>query len=255
MTNPQRNTRVTTEAVGDGLGVFDPAINKSYMLNATSALVFQHADGQTSPQQLMERLRQKFNVPADQAEQLLWLSLDELQKANLLQGTFTTTQAPRPMLSRRQALRTFAAAGLSMALMPLVAPVAAHAQGSAVKPVLECVSDNGDGTYTARFGYLNQNAAVVTIAVGGDNKFTPSPQDRGQTTEFQPGRQRDVFRVTFDGSNLVWTLKGPDGRRRTSTASSNPQQRCAPEPTTTPTPATTTTPAPTTTVVPTTTEN
>ncbi|MEM8962486.1 MAG: RTX toxin [Acidobacteriota bacterium] len=89
-----------------------------------------------------------------------------------------------------------------------------------VRPVLECVDDNGDGTFTAHFGYKNDNPIVVTVPIGNENKFSPSPQDRGQTTLFQPGRQVDVFTVDFNGSNLVWTLAG-----RTSTASSN-SSRC-----------------------------
>jgi hypothetical protein len=85
-----------------------------------------------------------------------------------------------------------------------------------VSPVLECVTNNGDGTYTAFFGYKNENSVSVYIPVGSKNKFTPTPQDRGQTRVFKPGRQIKVYTVNFNGSNLVWTLNG-----RTSTASSN----------------------------------
>jgi len=85
-----------------------------------------------------------------------------------------------------------------------------------VRPVLECVRNNGDGTYTAFFGYKNDNSVSVYIPVGGKNKFTPTPQDRGQPRVFEPGRHYKVFTVNFSGSNLVWTLNG-----RTSTASSN----------------------------------
>ena len=85
-----------------------------------------------------------------------------------------------------------------------------------VRPVLECVRNNGDGTYTAFFGYKNDNSVSVYIPVGNKNKFTPTPQERGQTRVFEPGRHYKVFTVNFNGSNLVWTLNG-----RTSTASSN----------------------------------
>jgi hypothetical protein len=85
-----------------------------------------------------------------------------------------------------------------------------------VRPVLECVTNNGDGTYTAFFGYKNDNNVSVYIPVGNKNKFTPTPQDRGQTRVFESGRHYKVFTVNFNGSNLVWTLNG-----RTSTASSN----------------------------------
>ena len=85
-----------------------------------------------------------------------------------------------------------------------------------VRPVLECVTNNGDGTYTAYFGYKNDNTVSVYIPAGSKNKFTPTPQDKGQTKVFMPGRKYRVFTVNFNGSNLVWTLNG-----RTSTASSN----------------------------------
>ena len=51
-----------------------------------------------------------------------------------------------------------------------------------VRPVLECVTNNGDGTYTAFFGYKNENSISVYIPVGSKNKFTPNPQDRRTTS-------------------------------------------------------------------------
>lgn len=80
-------------------------------------------------------------------------------------------------------------------------------------PLLECVIDNGDGTYTAYFGYLNNNTVSVTIPVGADNNFSPAPQDRNQPTEFEPGRTEywpdAEFSVTFnEGETLTWTLDG-----------------------------------------------
>jgi hypothetical protein len=89
-----------------------------------------------------------------------------------------------------------------------------------LRPVLECVVQNSPASYTAWFGYKNENLVPVYIPVGGKNKFTPVPQDRGQTTVFDPGRQVRMFSVPFDGANLLWTLNG-----RTSTASKN-STRC-----------------------------
>jgi hypothetical protein len=96
--------------------------------------------------------------------------------------------------------------------------------------VLECVANNGDGSYTAYFGYKNDNSGPVAIPVGGQNKFSPNPAERGQPTVFQPGRQVGVFSVLFNGSNLVWTLNG-----RMATASTNPAQACPGSATATPT--------------------
>ncbi|MEM8529629.1 MAG: choice-of-anchor A family protein [Chloroflexota bacterium] len=89
-----------------------------------------------------------------------------------------------------------------------------------VHPITECIVNNGNGSYTAFFGYKNENNAAVDIPVGADNSFSPSPQNRGQPTTFQPGRTsywpEAAFSVDFDGSPLVWSLNG-----RTATASSN----------------------------------
>lgn len=89
-----------------------------------------------------------------------------------------------------------------------------------IRPILECVVNNGDGTFTAHFGYLNENDFPVTIPVGNSNKFNRSNPDQGQPTVFNPGRTpyypNADFQIVFDGNNLVWTLDG-----RTATASAN----------------------------------
>ena len=110
-----------------------------------------------------------------------------------------------------------------------------------VKPILECVADRGDGTYTAYFGYENLNDHEVTIPHGDDNKITPSTYDGGQPTVFglpnvvpgRPGRTGFfpdgpfAFTVDFeDGEQVVWTLQYDGTGRRTATASNNPAQRC-----------------------------
>lgn len=109
----------------------------------------------------------------------------------------------------------------------------------AIKPILECVADNGNGTYTARYGYQSDNSAPTVLPVdsgyGGysipgvhgtyhytsRNYFEPKPQDRGQTNIFLPGLHKNVFSVVFNGSDLVWKLKGPDGQIRSAKANKN----------------------------------
>jgi hypothetical protein len=91
---------------------------------------------------------------------------------------------------------------------------------AAIQPILECVVNNGGGSYTARFGYNNLNTVTITIPVGDNNKFNPNSSQRGQTTSFLPGRQFFTFGVPFDGSTLTWSLRGPDGILRNATASS-----------------------------------
>jgi hypothetical protein len=128
MENPRKRTTLATAAGGDGLHVFDHHQQQTYALNTTSALVLQHCNGQTTPEQLMELLRQSFNVSAAQAEQLTWRALDELGNANLLEAEVAR---PRPLSSnvtRRQMLTTFATAGAALAVVPMVALVTTQAR-------------------------------------------------------------------------------------------------------------------------------
>lgn len=95
----------------------------------------------------------------------------------------------------------------------------------AVAPVLEDVYHNGDGTYTAVWGYYNYNNkevdALVSIFTGNlvDESDVPIKEN------FKPGRVNNAFETKFEGGTLVWTLKGPDGTTRTATAdATNAQQ-------------------------------
>jgi len=91
---------------------------------------------------------------------------------------------------------------------------------SKISPVLECVYENGDGTFSAVFGYYNPNTSTVTIPISNQNEFYSAPQDRGQPLSFFPGRKWAVYEVPFNGNNLVWKLNG-----KTATASAN-SKRC-----------------------------
>lgn len=221
MEYPQRISGVSTEAVGDGLAVL--AGGQKYVLNATSALVFQHCDGQTSPEQLAEILRQKFNLLPAEAEHLVQLALEELESAQLLMPA-----AVHPAtFSRRQALTRFAAVGLSLALIPLVQRVAQAQGGTTLVPLLECVDNNGNGTYTAHFGYLNTTGNVITLPVGPKNMFVGGTKDRGQPVVFYPGEHLSEFTVVFGAlDTLKWLLKA-DGDRRHQVEASATSEACA----------------------------
>jgi hypothetical protein len=118
MKYPKRVTHVMIELVGDGLSVFDSQRNKYQVLNPTVALVWQQCNGQTSTDNLTRSLQQKFNLPQAEADKLMWLALEELEKTNLLiKGT--VTEAPT-RYNRRQIIKGFAAVGLSVALLPLI---------------------------------------------------------------------------------------------------------------------------------------
>lgn len=98
------------------------------------------------------------------------------------------------------------------------------------KPIrifVECHKPNGNQGYIVTFGYNNENDVDVIIPVGDDNKLTPNTQNALLPTTFKPGRH--LFEIPFDGNNLVWRLKGPDGSARTTTANAlNGNQKVCP---------------------------
>ena len=102
---------------------------------------------------------------------------------------------------------------LTLIILALIVSLSLFA-GLKVRPIMECVENHGDGTYTAWFGYLNDNPEVLSIDMGVHNKFEvgDTPVDMDQPTIFQPGRHEDVFSADFvEGENFVWTLGGKNG--------------------------------------------
>lgn len=90
---------------------------------------------------------------------------------------------------------------------------------AAVRPVLETVSKApGSDKYQALFGYQNENSVSVFIPIGENNKLVPD-KDNEPVETFAPGRQYAAFSVMLEpGETVVWQLEGPDGERRTATA-------------------------------------
>ena len=96
----------------------------------------------------------------------------------------------------------------------------------------ECITDNGNGTFTASFGYNNLTASTVTITdnlpSGSINAFSPAPSNRGQPAVFQPGSHPAAFTAVFViGSSLTWTVQAT-GLARVSATAASTAPHCAP---------------------------
>jgi hypothetical protein len=94
-----------------------------------------------------------------------------------------------------------------------------------VKPIVECVWDDGQGRFTASFGYDNPNPWLIAIDAGPRNGFSGDRIDRGQGTAFSPGRNRNTFWVQSNGEGLGWMLDAV-----TATANLDVVRCTAPEP-------------------------
>ena len=88
--------------------------------------------------------------------------------------------------------------------------------GQPVFPFFEGWYDNGDGTYTLSFGYLNRNPTqVVEIPHGERNYMEPAELDGRQPTHFLPARNRGMFAITIPASqrdlDIWWYLADERG--------------------------------------------
>jgi len=77
-----------------------------------------------------------------------------------------------------------------------------------VIPLVECITRGSGSSFTAIYGYLSPNLYDIVIPVGPNNRFTPAPEDRGQTTVFQPGLHLNQFTATQSSGTLTWNLNG-----------------------------------------------
>jgi len=92
-------------------------------------------------------------------------------------------------------------------------PYSEIAGNGSAEPILEGIIDNENGTFTAYWSYKNKSPNWETVPVGPSNTFSSAPIDRGQPTNFKPGRSpfypNSVFSTDFNtGDSVTWTLNG-----------------------------------------------
>lgn len=147
-TNPHfeplaRQEGLVVQQMPDEVLIYDLDRHKAFCLNQTAALVWQHCDGQTSVEQIAQRLEKELQTPISM--DVVYLALDSFSKDQLLEER---VMLPVEMgLNRREVMRRI---GLATAVaLPLVAsiiaPTAAHAvtciaSGSPCSPTVVCCS-------------------------------------------------------------------------------------------------------------------
>ena len=123
--HPQaRHDGLVVRELPDEVLVYDLEQHEAHCLNATSAAVWRHCDGETSPSEIGFRLAREFGTPVD--EEVVWLALEQLGERGLLDQAVV-----RPAgLSRQQAVKRGALIAAAIALpvtASVVAPNAAQA--------------------------------------------------------------------------------------------------------------------------------
>lgn len=126
--------------------IYDLTINKAYLLNQTTAFIWNLCDGQHDLAQIQNKVSKHFKQSA--TKDLVWLAIDQLNKDNLITNA---DELPNPFrgMERREVIRRIGLA--TMISLPFIisitAPKAANAASSGA-----CITDGNDcvdaGNYT-----------------------------------------------------------------------------------------------------------
>jgi hypothetical protein len=129
-----RQEKLAVEELADETLVYDLKRDTAHCLNRTAALVWRCCDGRTSVKAMADRLHRELAVPADDG--MVWLALQRLEKAHLLEGQ-TAPPGEATRYTRREVARRLGLIGGVAALLPvvtsLVAPTPLHAQTGTVR--------------------------------------------------------------------------------------------------------------------------
>src|SRR5262245_54838137 len=83
----RREEDVMVQELPDETRVYDVKRNKAHCLNRSAALVWRHCDGQTTVAEIAKILHEELSIPAE--EQMVWQTLERLQRAHLLSEPIT----------------------------------------------------------------------------------------------------------------------------------------------------------------------
>jgi hypothetical protein len=126
-----RTTDLVTREMPDEILVYDLKRHKAHCLNQTAMLVWKQCDGKQSVSEIATLIGEDLNATVDEAA--VWLAVEQLGKANLLENRVMRS-ASTPRLSRREAVRKL---GLGAALaMPVVVSIIAPTAVSAATCVI-----------------------------------------------------------------------------------------------------------------------
>ncbi len=160
-----RNQDLVTREMPDEVLVYDLKTHAAHCLNQSAALVWKYCDGKNSVTDIAELVALEANTAVDEAA--VWLALERLGKANLLEVR-VTPPVGSPRLSRRE---TFKRLGMGFALavpvvMSVVAPAAAAAASGCQLPAL---GNNGGACVLATVGRccldITRRCTQITLTI------------------------------------------------------------------------------------------
>lgn len=177
-----RQDNLLTQSVGDELVIYDQTRHRVHRLNKTAAAIWNGCDGKTTVANLATLLPSELET----SEDVVWMALDKLGKARLLESNVEQpSEVADP--ARRTWMRRMAFAGGAALLLPVVASM------SAPTPAMAQSGGGGGGggdddDHTLEI--VAGGAAVAAVALsggGGGDDTPPSDPDSVPCAQRVPG--------------------------------------------------------------------
>lgn len=165
-----RKSDIVTQEIKDELMIYDLQMNRAFCLNQISRMVWQLCDGKNAVSNISSLMSKKLKTQI--SEDMVWLTLDQFKKENLLENT-DELRIDFGGLSRREMIRKVGAT--SLAVLPLIvavtAPPAINAASTGV-----CLSDSDpcdDGNICTVGDYCSGGQCVAGFLVTCPNSANP----------------------------------------------------------------------------------
>ena len=155
-----RQSQLITKEVAGEILVYDLNRDEAHCLNSTAARIWAHCDGLTTVREMTLLLADELLAPV--ADEVVWLALEQLGKARLLQKPLLQQALARPapaeQLSRRALVRRLGvAAAVTLPLVTSIVAPSAAAAASCLPASATCAKnadccsnsclDNGRGKF------------------------------------------------------------------------------------------------------------
>lgn len=165
-----RKNDIVTQEVKDELMIYDLQINRAFCLNLTSRTVWQFCNGKNTISDISKLMSKKLKTLI--SEDMVWLTLDQLQKENLLENN-DELRINFGGLSRREMIRKVGVT--SLAVLPLIvavnAPQAINAASTGI-----CLNDTDpcdDGNICTVGDYCSGGRCIGGFLVSCPNSADP----------------------------------------------------------------------------------
>ena len=123
-----RRAGIVVKKLNNETLIYDTERHKAHCLNDNAALIWEHCDGNRSIKDLGGLLTYGQNVTEDQKDQIVWIALDQLETAHLLEQP-VSKPVPIKHLSRRQMMKVAGIAALIA--IPVVSTIVAPSSAEA----------------------------------------------------------------------------------------------------------------------------